>query len=150
MNKNYFLFIVLLFIVPFARAQYTSESLVISLNLSSEIIIIPTSSDHLLDKVTANLSFFPQNDYNQKILSVETSPKAEIQNGVAQFIWLNPKDTILSFKVAALNIVPTSTGAAKAVMEVIPQLKGRLAASAIRVPVAAQQSASAIDYIGKT
>ncbi len=39
-------------------------------------------------------------------------------------------------KAAALNIVPTSTGAAKAVMEVIPQLKGRLVASAIRVPVA--------------
>ena len=38
-------------------------------------------------------------------------------------------------KAAALNIVPTSTGAAKAVMEVIPQLKGRLAASAIRVPL---------------
>lgn len=39
-------------------------------------------------------------------------------------------------KAACLNIVPTSTGAAKAVMKVIPQLKGRLVASAIRVPVA--------------
>ncbi len=38
-------------------------------------------------------------------------------------------------KAAALNIVPTSTGAAKAVMQVIPELKGRLVASAIRVPV---------------
>jgi len=39
-------------------------------------------------------------------------------------------------KAAALNIVPTSTGAASAVMEVIPQLKGRLVSSAIRVPTA--------------
>ncbi len=37
-------------------------------------------------------------------------------------------------KAAALNIIPTSTGAAKAVMKVIPALKGRLVASAIRVP----------------
>jgi len=37
-------------------------------------------------------------------------------------------------KAASMNIVPTSTGAAKAVMQVIPQLKGRLVSSAIRVP----------------
>ncbi len=38
-------------------------------------------------------------------------------------------------KAATLNIVPTSTGAAKAIGAVIPGLRGRLVASAIRVPV---------------
>jgi len=38
---------------------------------------------------------------------------------------------------AVLNIVPTSTGAAKAIGEVIPQLKGKLDGIAVRVPVAA-------------
>ncbi|HHE36851.1 MAG TPA: type I glyceraldehyde-3-phosphate dehydrogenase [Candidatus Woesearchaeota archaeon] len=36
---------------------------------------------------------------------------------------------------AAINMVPTTTGAAKAVTEVIPELKGKLDGIAIRVPV---------------
>jgi glyceraldehyde-3-phosphate dehydrogenase (NADP+) (phosphorylating) len=37
-------------------------------------------------------------------------------------------------RAAALNIVPTSTGAAKAVALVLPQLKGKLNGIALRVP----------------
>ncbi len=39
-------------------------------------------------------------------------------------------------RAAAVNIVPTSTGAAKAVARVLPELAGKLTASAVRVPVA--------------
>ncbi|MAT55659.1 MAG: type I glyceraldehyde-3-phosphate dehydrogenase [Saprospirales bacterium] len=39
-------------------------------------------------------------------------------------------------RAAAENIIPTSTGAAKAVVLVAPHLKGRIQAQAIRVPVA--------------
>ena len=38
-------------------------------------------------------------------------------------------------RAAAINIVPTSTGAAKAVALVLPQLKGKLDGYAVRVPV---------------
>ena len=38
-------------------------------------------------------------------------------------------------RAAALNIVPTTTGAAKAVTQVIPELKGRLHGLAFRIPV---------------
>ena len=39
-------------------------------------------------------------------------------------------------RAAAINIVPTTTGAAKAVTQVIPELKGKLHGIAFRVPVA--------------
>ncbi|HEY6681703.1 MAG TPA: type I glyceraldehyde-3-phosphate dehydrogenase, partial [Propionibacteriaceae bacterium] len=38
-------------------------------------------------------------------------------------------------RAAALNVVPTSTGAAKAIGLVLPQLKGKLDGYALRVPV---------------
>jgi glyceraldehyde 3-phosphate dehydrogenase len=45
-------------------------------------------------------------------------------------------------RAAAINIVPTSTGAAKAVSLVLPQLKGKLDGFALRVPV---PTGSAVD-----
>ncbi len=45
-------------------------------------------------------------------------------------------------RAAAMSMIPTSTGAARAVGEVLPQLKGRLDGSAIRVPT---PNVSAVD-----
>ena len=47
-------------------------------------------------------------------------------------------------RAAALNIVPTTTGAARAVTQVIPELKGRLHGLAFRVPVAI---VSVVDFV---
>lgn len=45
-----------------------------------------------------------------------------------------PHKDLRRARAAALNIIPTSTGAAKAVAEVIPALKGRFSGYALRVP----------------
>jgi len=47
-----------------------------------------------------------------------------------------PHSDLRRARAAAQNIVPTSTGAAKAVVLVAPHLKGKIAAHSIRVPVA--------------
>jgi glyceraldehyde 3-phosphate dehydrogenase len=46
-----------------------------------------------------------------------------------------PHKDLRRARAAALNIVPTSTGAAKAISLVMPQLKGKLDGYALRVPV---------------
>ena len=46
-----------------------------------------------------------------------------------------PHSDLRRARAAAVNIVPTSTGAAKAVALVLPQLKGKLDGYALRVPV---------------
>ncbi len=47
-------------------------------------------------------------------------------------------------RTAAMNIIPTTTGAARAVTQVIPELEGRLHGLAFRIPVA---TVSVVDFV---
>ncbi|MFC1940526.1 type I glyceraldehyde-3-phosphate dehydrogenase [Chloroflexota bacterium] len=49
-------------------------------------------------------------------------------------------------RTAAMNIIPTTTGAARAVAEVIPELKGRIHGLAFRVPVPV---VSVVDFVAE-
>ena len=53
-------------------------------------------------------------------------------------------------RAAAQNVVPTSTGAAKAVVTVLPHLKGKIAAHSLRVPVATGSITDCVCVIKKT
>lgn len=56
----------------------------------------------------------------------------------------SPHKDLRRARAAAINLVPTSTGAARAVGEVIPALKGRLDGFAIRAPV---PSGSIVNFV---
>ena len=55
-----------------------------------------------------------------------------------------PHKDLRRARSAAVNIVPTTTGAAKAVTQVIPELKGKMDGIAMRVPV---PDGSIIDFV---
>ena len=55
-----------------------------------------------------------------------------------------PHTDLRRARAAAVNVIPTSTGAAKAIGLVIPEMKGRLDGISMRVPV---QRGSATDLV---
>jgi glyceraldehyde 3-phosphate dehydrogenase len=59
------------------------------------------------------------------------------------------KPDLRRMRAAALNIVPASTGAAKAIGEVIPELKGKLDGMAMRVPVPDGSVTDLVAVLGK-
>ena len=57
-----------------------------------------------------------------------------------------PHPDLRRARAAALSMIPTSTGAAKTVGEVIPELKGKIDGFAVRVPTA---SVSLVDFVAE-
>ena len=64
-----------------------------------------------------------------------------------QMILDSPHKDLRRARAAALSIIPTTTGAAKALGEVIPEIKGKLDGIAFRVPTPV---VSVIDFVCKT
>ena len=61
-----------------------------------------------------------------------------------------PHSDLYRARAAAINIIPTSTGAAEAVALVIPDLKGKLTGMAMRVPVPTGSVVDLVVNLGKT
>lgn len=100
--KKRALFIVFLLVLPAVIAEdwvFNSEYLDISLDITGKISLIPTSPRYTISYVIANLSFLPQDGFQEKVLDIQTEPVSEINDNAAVFRWDKPDEKELSFNV---------------------------------------------------
>jgi transglutaminase-like putative cysteine protease len=103
--KKYLVLCMLLFvsiILPsFVAAQddelFGYHALTLGLSISNTFQVKPTSSDYYIDYVYAELSWFPRDDYRQKVESITTEPRADFKDHFI-FEWNQPAATSFSFE----------------------------------------------------
>ena len=90
-----------LFLTPTCLADdswlYKSEKVLIELNISSGMEIVPESSDYHVDYIKAKLSFFPEDDFQQRLIKLETNPNSLKKDGIIEFKWEQPDEKELYF-----------------------------------------------------
>ncbi len=93
---SFFALILLLSALAYAQDDwyYSSQSLVIDINVSSSAVIQPKSSDYSVKYITVNLSHYPYTDFGQKVLSIKAYPEPLTENNAMLFRWENPRDKI--------------------------------------------------------
>ncbi|MBW2977129.1 transglutaminase-like domain-containing protein [Candidatus Woesearchaeota archaeon] len=98
MKKRLVIFTLIFLLASIAYAQegwnYNSQNLILSVDLSSEAVIEPTSSDYSIKYITVNLSHFPYESFNQKVISFKSEPEADIEDNAVIFEWQNPANKI--------------------------------------------------------
>lgn len=98
MKKIALRILIILFLPTLIYAQedmlYASENLVINLDVSSEAMINPTSSDYNVKYIDVNLSHYPYKDFEQEVVSLDMYPPAKIENNTILFNWQNPTNKI--------------------------------------------------------
>lgn len=135
--------------------QAGAKKVVISAPAKGEdLTIVKGVNDHLYDKAKHHVISTASCTTNclapvAKVLHESFGLKLGLMTTVHAFtndqrILDLPHKDLRRARAAALNIIPTTTGAAEAVAKVLPELKGRLDGMAIRVPVS---DGSVIDLV---
>ena len=93
--KRILLFLSIIFILPtliYAQDDwnYDSQNLIINIDVASEALIKPTSSDYSVNYISINLSHFPYESFNQEIINFRIEPEAGIENNSILFKWQSP------------------------------------------------------------
>ena len=91
--------LIVLFLISSVYAQdfQNGESLKIDIDVEGGIEIIPESSSYSIRSINVNLSFFPKDSFNQKVLEIDIEPYNEIVDDSIIFEWENPYEKELSF-----------------------------------------------------
>ncbi|MFH1642264.1 MAG: transglutaminase-like domain-containing protein [Nanoarchaeota archaeon] len=101
MNKLTLLILFLLLIPSiFADSwNYDSEEVTVNFALDSEIDILRDTANSKVSYIKVNLSFFPKDTLQQKVITLTTSPGSEKDSETIQFTWENPTVDNLKFRL---------------------------------------------------
>ncbi len=98
--KTRLLLLVFLLVLPIVFAQdwiYNSEYVELSMDISSKIELVSKGSDYKVEYVIANLSFIPQEGFQEEVSNIQTEPFIEVKDNAAVFRWDEPSETELKF-----------------------------------------------------
>ncbi|KYK26299.1 hypothetical protein AYK26_05315 [Euryarchaeota archaeon SM23-78] len=96
LKKHFFLLFAFLCLPALALAQVNNElfdyySLDLELLMMNEFRINPTSGDFFIDHVSAELTWFPREDYRQDVDYISSSPRADFNENIGfLFEWNQP------------------------------------------------------------
>jgi transglutaminase-like putative cysteine protease len=76
---------------------FTSDELEVQTKITSTVEIKPTSSSYEVEYLKADLYMFPMNDSRQSVISVQTSPSAELIDDKIRYTWNNPEQGKLNY-----------------------------------------------------
>ena len=101
--KKFFLctLLFLILLIPSINANwfYNSKEVTVSFDISSGATLVPTDSNYKIKDVGINLTFYPKQFLNQRILESTTTPKATKEPGSLYFSWISPTETDLNLNL---------------------------------------------------
>ncbi|MBW2963486.1 transglutaminase-like domain-containing protein [Candidatus Woesearchaeota archaeon] len=84
-----------------AQNYYNKDSLDLNLRMDSTINIVPTSTSYSIEKIESKLYFYPQDDFQQTVLEIQTSPEVTEEEDYLLYKWLGPKEKTLDYSLEA-------------------------------------------------
>jgi len=99
--------VALLLVAPsFAAAPtsslYDYDALKLQLHIGNSLNIVPQGGSPAVDRVTADLSWYPRDSYREGVRSVATSPQAYFEEGVYRYEWEKPQLGTLALSLDAV------------------------------------------------
>ncbi|MBN1644889.1 transglutaminase domain-containing protein [Candidatus Woesearchaeota archaeon] len=104
--KKILILIVLLLALPLINAYEQEEILnaqeiTTKIELSSELQLIEKGPMYKIEQLYAELYNFPQDDINQRVLKLETTPQAEKKDDMLRYRWISPKEKSLKYQLTS-------------------------------------------------
>lgn len=99
-----------LLLLPLSYAYYDAEQLLVDVEISNTLHVIPKTSEYELSNAAVHLTFYPKQDFRQDVLSIRSEPPASNEDGAYLFRWDSPSDSELPFmldsRVMTKNLLP--------------------------------------------